>query len=225
MDREKFKIEINSPDPGYEPYPVSIMNRSTHEATTFDPALGKPASISYRLNKSGCIRVRIVHRSQPDLLIRTLQDWTPQGFGRYVLAWDGRDASGNIVDNKGIQVLFESKDRDGGRTHQAHEESACRDPQIHVRTDPDSSRPVKGRLEVRAGIVGTDGAFGRDGLEARCYVDYKPAKTETAAAGAGEFVFRIDTAGLENGDHLVTVNIFDLHDHRGTAGVRIRVEN
>ena len=38
-------------------------------------------------------------------------------------------------------------------------------------------------------------------------------------------VFKLDTKTLQNGDHLITVNIDDLHDHIGSAGLRVSVEN
>ena len=81
MNTKNHKINIHTPDPGYEPFPVSIINRSTYEAMTFDPSLGKPATISYGLNKGGCIRIRLTCRGQESLVIRTLQDWTNQDFG------------------------------------------------------------------------------------------------------------------------------------------------
>ncbi|MBI5575763.1 MAG: hypothetical protein HY896_05310 [Deltaproteobacteria bacterium] len=226
MDREKFKIDINTPDPGYEPFPVSIMNRSTYEATTFDPALGKPAAISYRLNKAGCIRIRIVHRNRADMLIRTLQDWTRQEFGKYSILWDGRDSSGNIVDNRQILVLFESKDKDNGLRHRDHEESGCRDPMLSVRTDPAPDRPLKGTLDIWTSLAAESVDFGREnGFEARYYMDGKLFRTDKADPGTKEFHIRLDLSELENGEHLITVNIDDLSDHTGSAGVRITVCN
>ncbi len=226
MNREANKIEIKSRDTGYEPFPVSIMNRSAYEATTFDPSLGKPARISYRLNKAGSIRIRIAHRNQPGLLIRTLQDWTHQDFGKYELQWDGRDSSGNIVDNKKMRVLFESKDRDKGLQHEGHEEAACRDLFLSIEAGSGSLDLVKVTLEIRASLSDeTPGIEGEDGLEVRCYVDYKPRETEKVAKGAKGFVLKIDTTDLENGEHLISVNVDDLHDHIGSAGVKIRVEN
>ncbi|MBI5286019.1 MAG: hypothetical protein HY878_00315 [Deltaproteobacteria bacterium] len=224
-DREGCKIEINTPDVGYEPFPVSILNRSTHEVMTFDPTLGKPATISYSLNKSGCIRVRLVCRNQQNLVIRTLQDWTDQGFGRYELKWDGRDVSGNIVDNKRILVVFEAKDHCKHRHHLGHDIEVCRDQMLIIESKQDTQK-VKGIFKMRALLPpGTNGFGKRDGVEVRYFVDYKPFKTERFEKGTGRFGFKIDTRSLENGEHLITVNIDDLDDHIGTAGVKVDVEN
>ncbi len=48
---------------------------------------------------------------------------------------------------------------------------------------------------------------------------------ENPLQAVNEFVVKIDTADLSNGEHLITVNVDDLHDHIGSAGVKINVEN
>ena len=226
MTRNTHKIDINTPDPGYEPFPVSIMNRITHEVMTFDPSHGKPATISYSLNKPGCIRIRLVHREEPNLLIRTLQDWTNQGFGKHELNWDGRDASGNIVDNKRVFVLFEAKDQGKGRQHNDHPEGLCRDPLLMIQTLPNPCKSVKGMFEIQTSVVGeTYNSPNETGYEVRYYIDYKLFKIEKIEKGIKNFIFKIDTKNLQNGDHLITVNIDDLYDHIGSAGLRVSVEN
>jgi len=226
MDRNTHKIKINTPDPGYEPFPISIMNRYTYEAMTFDPYLGKPATISYSLNKSGCIRVRLVRREQPKLILRTLQDWTEQGFGTYELKWDGCDASGNIVDNKKIVVLFEAKDQGGALQHREHDENSCQDPLLTLETIPDPSETIEGIFDIRTNLIQVAENFGnKDGLEVRYFVDYELLKTERFENHVKRFDVQIDTRSLTNGEHLITVNVDDFHDHIGSAGVKIKVEN
>jgi len=193
---------------------------------TFDPSHGKSATISYSLNKPGCIRIRLVHREQPDLLIRTLQDWINQEFGKHELKWDGRDASGNIVDNKRIFVLFESKDQGKGRQHHDHPQELCRDPLLMIKTLPNLCESVKGMLEIQASVVGeARNSPDEAEYEARYYIDYKLFKVEKFEKGINHFIFNIDTSGLQNGEHLITVNVDDLRDHIGSAGLRVSVED
>ncbi len=226
MDRNSYKVDIKTRDPGYESFPVSIMNRSTYEVVTFDPFLGESARISYSLNKSGCIRIRLVHRDTPSLLIRTLQDWTNQDFGKYELKWDGRDTAGNIVDNKKMFVLFEAKDKGKTRQHQEHDEGVCKDPLIKVATEPDSAEKGIGTLELRMSFSEVAPGFeDESGFKVRYFIDYKLWKTERVDKGMREFIFRVDTSSLDNGEHLITVNVDDFLDHIGSAGVKIRVGN
>ena len=226
MNTKNHKINIHTPDPGYEPFPVSIINRSTYEAMTFDPSLGKPATISYGLNKGGCIRIRLTCRGQESLVIRTLQDWTNQDFGKYELKWDGRDASGNIVDNKRLFVLFEAKDQGRGLNHQGHKEGSCRDPLLRVEVTPQTRGKSKGTIEVRTTLVGeTQTSEDKTGYEVRYFIDYELFKTETFDKKKKEFSLKVDTISLKNGDHLITVNVDDFNDHIGSGGVKIKVEN
>lgn len=225
LEKDLKKISISTPDPGYEPFPVSIFNRCTYEVTSFDPYLGKPARISYGLSKSGCIRIRLVCRNQQNLVIRTLQDWTDQAFGRYELIWDGRDASGNIVDNKKILVLFEAKDNIRYRHHLKHDIEVCKDPVLIIEGKQDTQR-VKAIFEMLTLLPPEiNGFMKKNEVEGRYFVDYKLFKTERFKRETDRFDFQIDTRSLKNGEHLITVNVDDLNDHIGSAGVKINVEN
>ncbi len=223
--KNTYKIDIQTPDPGYEPFPVSIMNRSTYEATTFDPSLGKPAAISYRLNKGGCIRIRLVRKNQTDLVIRTLQDWTDQDFGKYELKWDGRDSSGNIVDNKNIFVLFEAKDKDKGLLHAEHDKGSCKDPKLNIKITPEPNKKVKGSIEILTTVSGVNNFGNSNGCEVRYFIDYAPLQTQKFDKGVNNFNLKIDTIKLKNGEHLITVNVHDFSDHVGSAGIKIDVES
>lgn len=225
-DREKHKIEINTPDPGYEPFPVSIMNRSTYEAVNFDPRVDEPARISYRLNKAGCVRIRIARRGRPGLLLRTLQDWTDQEFGHYELKWDGRDSSGNIVDNRKIIILFEAKDQGKGLWHADHEAGRCSDPVISISAPAASGGKAAGVIDLVIALPDEYLKSGESdrGREARCYVDYALHSTTKYDAGSKEFIVGLDTNSLAEGEHYVVVNLDDGRDHIGSAGLFINVE-
>ncbi|RJQ51143.1 MAG: hypothetical protein C4526_10810 [Nitrospiraceae bacterium] len=222
---KSYKIKIHTPDTGYEPFPVSIINRSTYEATTFNPALGKPATISYKLTKAGTIRLRIARRDAPELVLRTLMDWTDQPFGEHKIEWDGRDASGNIIDNKRVLIIFDSKDQAFGGKHQEHDGQACSDPRLLIETD---QRPegVKGKLDIRTSFSeGPDNIRWSAGCEVRYFIDYILITKEIFREIPERFYLPVDTSKLANGEHLVTVNISDFNDHTGTAGIKITVNN
>jgi hypothetical protein len=219
------KVEITTPDPGYEAFPVSIMNRSTYEVTEFDPSLGKPATISYNLNKAGCIRIRIVHRKQNALVIRTLQDWTKQPFGHYELKWDGRDSSGNIVNNKPLFVLFQAQDQIGNRQHQNHDPRVCRDSLVSVERVK-GSKPVRGALEIRATQnENTPKPETENGCQVRYYVDYALVKTENSDKGQPVFQASLDVSSLGKGKHLITINVDDLRGHVASGGMQIDADD
>jgi hypothetical protein len=224
MMENLHKVEITTPDPGYEPFPVSIMNRSTYEVAEFDPHKGKPATISYSLNKAGCLRIRIVHRKQPTLVIRTLQDWTKQPFGKHELKWDGRDASGNIVDNKPLFVLFQAQDQITNRHHQNHDPRACRDSLVTVERI-DISNEGQNFLEILATLQDNARDYKpASGGQIRYFLDYELIKTEKFGNGRAIFQAKLDFSGRSKGKHLVTVNVDDLQDHVASGGLQIEIE-
>ena len=224
MDRARHKININTPDPGYEPFPVSIINRQTREVVTFDPHKGETATISYSLNKKGCIRVRIVLRSNPDCLITTLQDWTDQEFGKYQLTWDGRDGSGNIIENRRVFVLFEAKDQGKGLLHAEHDSSECCDPRITIGGAQDSLINHKDLLECQTTFCHRPHDYGQ-GCEVRYYVDYSLLERTQYPTNTKSFQLSLDTKSLEKGTHLLMVNVCDYNDHIGSASLFFTVEN
>jgi len=88
-------------DQGYLANALAIMDRQTYEAYSVDPSAGTPARIGYSVSKAGSVRIRIVRSSDRSIVLRTLQDWTSSRYGlSYRVLWDGKDASGNTLDNK-----------------------------------------------------------------------------------------------------------------------------
>ena len=119
-----------------------------------------------------------------DLLFKTLQDWTDKDFGNSELNWDGRDASGNIIDNKKVLVLFEAKDQEKGLQHKVHNEKACFDPELSITTTSDCTQKVKGTIELLINFAGDAGFYEeKHGFEVRYYIDYDFYKADNFGKG------------------------------------------
>lgn len=225
FDPDLFKIKPPE-DIGYLEHPVDIMDRSTHEAYNFDSYKDKSATISYTVTKEEWIRLRIVRRDNKSLLLRTIQDFTHNMYGKtYEVKWDGKDSSGNIVDNKKIFVLFEAKDQGNLKIHQKHSKDSCKDPRLRI-SRPKMEDTVNGKLEIVAAfsesLVGLNGG----GYEGRLYVDYNLFyKVKFNKSQEGGFNFIIDTTRIKNGVHIFTINLDDYHDHIGTASVILEIQN
>lgn len=207
-------LDIDTPDKGYWNLPVRITDRSTAEALSFDPERDGPATISYRLTRDGLVRVRVVRRSDPGLVLRTLVDWSHQDFGHHSVTWDGRDASGNPVDTRGAFVTFEGDDP----AHRDHPRSACHEPALEI-LEPAAGSHLRDLSSVRARITRST-PFGRArGFTLRCYVDYA-LRGEAALDGDTHEFFLPCTATQVAGDHLLTLNLDDDGGHVGVAGLR-----
>jgi len=238
------QVQIDMPDKGYLVYPVRITDRSTAEALTFDPHKGETATLSYRLTRDGRIRIRIARRDNRDLVLRTLLDWTVQAFGRHELQWDGRDASGHIVDNTRCIILFERTDD----RHKNHDSDQCHELLLKI-VSPWPGDAVRDTARIVVALAG-DRAYGDEaGYEAAFFLDYAPARPlprgsgrerpETPccgqqgrkphilsfAPGVERLEFLWDTSPVPNGTHMITIIVHDQHDHVGTASLELHVQN
>lgn len=209
-------LEIDTPDPGYLHLPVRILDRSTHEASSFDPSRDEPAAIGYHLTRDGLIRLRVVWRHDERLVLRTLLDWTRQEFGRHEVRWDGRDASGHLVDNRACRIDFRGDDP----AHLRHDPADCHELAVELEV-PDPGLTITDLSQIRGRIL-RDTAFGRrDGFRLRAFVDGVLALESELPPGSDAFTLAALPAPAA-GEHTVVVNVDDGRDHVGVASARIR---
>lgn len=216
---ESQLLHIDTPDKAYLNFPVRILSRSTREALTFDPQRGEPATISYRLTRDGDIRVRVCWRKDKTPVLRAILDWTHQEFGDHEVQWDGRDASGNLVDNTRcfIDILGDSPQ------HREHESGKCHELELKIVSPTEPEAAIGNLSEIRLELVGDPAYGGENGYELRTYVDYELA-AKTELDGDVTAFSLPDVEGLARGQHLITINLDDRHDHVGVAGLRIDVQ-
>lgn len=207
-----FLEKIETQDPGYLRLPVSILEPQTYEAVTFDPRAGKPATISFRLTRPAPIRVRIVRKDRPEIVLRTLMDFKLLQLGRHDLTWDGRDASGNITENRMIHLVIEGMPK----PHLPHSREKCHDLKVTFLT-PSGDKPTLPRTaSIIAQIVG-DPAYGPEsGYRMRGLIDWRPWFDKNYAKDAKAFELP-PLPELAAGDHLLTLNVEDGQDHVGAA--------
>ncbi len=172
------------------------------------------------------MRLRLFRRDDKIILLRTLKDWTHCKYGiNYKAEWDGKDASEHILDNKKVFVLFEAKYNGNLKTHQGHPEEICRDPIIKI-ISPKAEDTVSGKEKIVAILpkYNIDLSSGTN-FVGRLYVDYKLFHKISFNKAQQEFEFTLDTNSIEDGVHILTVNVDDGLDHIGTASVITKVKN
>ncbi len=216
---------ITMPTPGTCNLPVKITEISTFDALTFDPEAKNSGTISYKLSKRAWVRVRILLRSDEQLVLRTLVDWSERKAGKHVETWDGRDAAGHLVD-KARFPCFVAIDADS-EIHRKHPRAMCKDLRLSLKLKDSSPEPVSGKLGVEVTLDDDTRGFGQQlGYKVRAYVDFKLIHSFTYKPKARRgFDFTLETSGLSTGEHLLTVVVDDGADHVGSTSLKFNVLN
>lgn len=208
---DDVREHIESQDPGYLKIPVRILDRSTQEVLWFDPLGGGTATISFRLTRPAPIRVRIVRRDRPALLLRSVLDWEPLELGRNEVQWDGRDASGNLTDNRKVAVVIEGKHPG----HSEHPDDDCRELVIAIAARRVPERPAS-TFDVEV-LIERGSVWGaRSGYRVLSVLDWQTS-TEHRISGESASLILPRIGPLPPGDHVVTVTVDDGEDHLGAA--------
>ncbi len=212
-------LHVDTMDDGYLCFPVRIMDRSTNEAMTFNPREDKPATISYKLTRDGNIRIRVTWRRHPELVLRTLLDWTHQQYGRHQVLWDGTDASANLVDNTKCFIDFKGDDA----VHKQHQPQKCHELDLEILA-PHAGSTIDKLSDIRLKLNGELAYGPENGYKLRTYIDYEPVSVISLGNETTEFSLpNIDL--LPQGRHMITINIEDGHDHAGVAGISVEVKS
>lgn len=198
------------------------------------------AAIPYSLPSKCLVRIRVVLSAQPSVVVKTLVDWEPRRAGDYTETWDGRDSSGNRRSMYRCSIVMETRplysrrqlarlrakrmsSKQRRRLHALHDRRKCHD--LGVRVDRAlSTRPLSGLVAVKISLDRKRcGYAATDGLRVRYYLD-----DELVAAHADRFLkvsCPFDTTKFANGPHVLTVVVFDAHDHSGSASLPIEIDN
>jgi hypothetical protein len=216
---------ITMPTPGACKAPVKITEISTFDALTFDPKAKNSGKISYKLSKRAWVRLRVLLRSDEQVVLRTLVDWSERKAGKNVETWDGRDAAGHLVD-KARFPCFVAIDADS-QIHRKHPRAMCKDLRLGLKLKDSPPEPVSGKVGIKVALDDDTRGYGQQlGYKVRAYVDFKLLRSLTYKPKARRgFNLALDTTGLSTGEHLLTVVVDDGADHVGSTSLKFNVLN
>jgi hypothetical protein len=201
------------------------------------PGGGGTASIRYHLSQRGLVRLRLVDKSTPGVILLTLLDWAPRDAGPHAEAWDGRDRKGSypdtfkvslaVVAEPGREALDESERqalsalRHPEIKHFQHPVELCGDLNVRI-TNPVDGAASSGMATIEAEITGQPGMPDPE-YHVVVYIDGRNAWDGRVTEPRLTVPF--DTLNLPDGERLVAVTFNDLHDHAGSDWVTIVVSN
>ncbi|MDD5174080.1 MAG: hypothetical protein PHV48_04570 [Candidatus Omnitrophica bacterium] len=168
----------------------------------------KERMLTYNLSGDAVVKIRVGLYAGP--LYRTIVDLEKKPKGLNQETWDGKDEDGRVDFLK------------YGKPH------FCVDSPVMPR--PDSVLNVKFGKGVETGNLikidepneitidvpdNTREVFNKNGAELRLYVDNKLKKIEKVSSLP--YVFSLDTAGIDEGEHLLTMNLWLLPDFQSVS--------
>jgi hypothetical protein len=200
----------------------SLSQSRTIEITATGLAFdGKTGLISYTLPEDALVRIRVGLRDGGPLL-RTLVDLEEQKKGTHTIVWDQYDQSGKILlginpDTAVIVACYKPVDNALQKTP----EMTLSFPQAVIH--PDSGIPiVKDNFPIRVEIADKDKArLTKAKFEVSIYVDGVFVVEDEE--GTSPFTYQLNTQGINNGRHMITVNIISYSGEIGTASAMVEV--
>lgn len=197
-----------------------------------------PLEIRYTLDAPARVRLRLVDRDSPGLILRTLLDWAPRAAGPQVERWDGLDAHGGQVNPRQVSVALVAEPDPGASAgwdwealealshpehrHYTHDDAICRDLNVHL-TSPGLGATLEGLVDVCAELEGSRGM--PDGeYHVAIYLEGRTAWDGRLPA-TGPFCQSWDTRNVPDGEHRLAITFNDLHDHAGSDWISVTVNN
>ncbi len=197
--------------------PCQITERFTYDALHFAPSKQKFGRLSYRISRDAWVRVQVVLRKDPDLLIRTLIDWKKQEAGTHILFWDGRDSSGHLVDkSKYPCMIVMEADKE---IHRTHDWSRCIEMKIKLRLTKKIRLREDASIQVPFSVaISRSGYIKESGLTARLYIDFrKVVEKNFPPSNKYKYALDLPISSDLSGTHLITLVVSDGADHSGAA--------
>jgi hypothetical protein len=192
--------------------------------------------IRYSLSAPALVRIRIVDRNAPGIILRTLIDWELRSGGAQSELWDGLDNHGEPASPGNVSVLIRAEPprdlpddarralselRHPEEKHFLHPADRCSDLQVRIES-PVDEETVSGLITVRASLVGNPGMPDAE-YHVMVYLDGRDAWD--GRVSEPRFSQEFDTRNVPDGEHLLAVSFNDLHDHAGSDWVTILVDN
>lgn len=203
-------------------HPCQITERFTYEALHFDPLKQKYGRLSYRLSRDAWVRVQVILRKDPNLLIRTIIDWTNQKSGTHTLFWDGRDSSGYLIDKSKHPCMI--KIEADKEIHRTHNWSRCNPLKIKLKLPKKVRVQEDTKVRIPFAIAPSrSGYIDENGFTARLYIDFEMVLERVFPPSAGyKYVMNLHFNSKIYGIHLITLVVSDGADHAGSASRLVR---
>jgi len=234
----------------YDPYLRTYGHQITKERFDYDREERK---ISFVLPRAAMVRVSV--GLSDGGLYKTIAEWHPETAGRKTYLWDGYDRSHIINLSSHPKLIFYTtaytladnsiivrnspngasearhvpRAASGAFPHAFHDRRFCREPRFNVEIveecehNEDGLPIVKGKVPIRISLGKNDKRLISERFEILFFEDSVFIFEDEDAPDP--FNYYWDTAHLNDGTHILTVNIVGYQDHIGIESLEVEVRN
>ena len=197
---------------------------------SFDALTGQ---IKYKLPESALVRIRIGIKNGGPLL-RTLIDWELRSKGNHTEIWDKKDASGKVDFGTRRDLICMLACLPATKTKHSAYSGAIRglrkSPDFKI-IFPESAKKDDLGVPIASGVTPIRVELERKDLKWLTDVRYEVVVFIDGIfimedeEGISPFTYRLDTKHLNDGLHIMTVNIASFEGEVGTYSALIKVKN
>ncbi len=214
----------DSPSTPYPPKEIIAENIS------FDVKSGE---VKYSLSEPALVRIRIGKKYGGPLL-RVLVDWEERAAGEHVEKWDGKDKTGRVSypDRTDLMLVISCLPADPleRKNYRETVRGLKKAPKFSItfpsarERNADGVPVIDGRAPVRVQIHEEDQKWLADTkYELALYIDNSFLMEDEE--GVNPYTYHLNTIGLNDGLHSITVNLIGFDGDAGTESVLVYVRN
>ena len=236
-------------DHDHKPVKIKFRSFKMDRAFAFDPKKGEKGIITYTITEPARVSIKVIKKGTRELYLTTILNWEHRDAGTHTETWDGRDYSGNIIEdlshalivmegepmsthNPGkysIEGLTDEEIIHGhkwGHPHNLYNEEVNIVPELVITSVKDG--------DVLSGIVTIESQLETDkkgygdvaGYGVRYYLNNILITEEFYDKKCkGRFSYELDTTAFPDGEYTLYVGMCDHHQHTASRGCRIRIDN
>jgi hypothetical protein len=198
--------------------------------TSFDLKTGE---IRYTLPEEAFVRIRVGLREGGPLLDHVI-DWQKRAAGAHLDVWDKKDHEGGVeFSTRGDYMLILAclpVNETERKNYSSKVKGFHTSPRFEI-TFPDVQRRTPDGFPIIGGITPVRITLDKDDeqwltntkYELGMYIDYTFLMEDEE--GTSPFTYRLDTRRMNNGEHILTVNLVGYEGEVGTRSVKVLVHN
>lgn len=248
-DHDHDHNEHGHHDHDHKPVKIKFRSFKMDRAFAFDPRKGEKGVITYTITEPARISIKLIKKGTRELYLSTILNWEERGAGTHTEYWDGKDYSGNIIEDLSqvfmvmegepmstfkpgaysVEGLSDEEIIHGhkwGHPHNEYQEGTNVIPVLSITSVKDGD-VLSGVVKVDSKLETDERGYGEKvGYGVRYYLNNILVNEEFYDAKSnGNFSYDVDTTAFPDGEYTLYVGMCDHHQHSTSRGCKVRIDN